>query len=203
MQPPMLAVADLSDLPRFNPDHRHPLWWGILGLIVIESMVVGSMIASYLYLGLSDPQWPPPRARELPLLWPSVDLALLLLSAVAMYWSTRAVNANRRWQTVAALTLAIALDALVLVFRWQQFEAFGFRWDDHAYGSIVWTMTGFHFMHVASAVVGTALVWLLAVVGYWTPQRQIGSVVDAMYWYFVSLIWIPMYATIYWLPRVL
>jgi cytochrome c oxidase subunit I+III len=199
----MVAVLDVRDWTRFNPNHKHPLWWGIFGLIAIESTVVACVIASYFYLRMLQRAWPPPGAADLPLLWPTVDLVLLLLSAAAMYWSTRTINRREYRNTLLALGLALVLDSIVLVLRWQQFQAFPFRWDDHAYGSIVWTLTGFHFVHVASAILGTMVVWVLALTRYWTPQRQLGSTVDAIYWYFVSLIWIPMYLVIYIAPRVL
>lgn len=197
------VALDVSGWPRFHPSHRHPLWWGILALIAIEATVVSCFITSYFYLRLIQPDWPPPGAgaEALPLFWPTVETGLLLASAGAMYWSTRAINKRRHRQTVIALSLALTLDSAVLVTRWQQLEQLPFRWDAHAYGSAVWTLSGFHFVHVASAVIGTTLVWLLALRRYWTPERQLGSTIDAMYWYFVSFVWIPIYLTIYWAPR--
>lgn len=201
--PPEVAL-DVRDWPRFHPTHKHPLWWGILALIAIETTVVACFITSYFYLRLVTPDWPPPGAgaEALPLFWPTVEVGLLLASAGAMYGSTQAINKNLNVQAAFALTLALALDCAVLATRWQQLDVLPFRWDDHAYGSAVWLLSGFHFVHVASAVIGTSLVWLLALLRYWTPQRQLGSTIDAMYWYFVSFIWIPIYFTIYWTPRV-
>ena len=58
-------------------------------------------------------------------------------------------------------------------------------------------------MTVSSAVVGTAAVGVLAMQGYFTEDRHIAVDVDAFYWYFVALAWIPLYGVIYWLPRML
>ncbi|GAP36158.1 cytochrome c oxidase subunit 3 [Piscinibacter sakaiensis] len=202
-EPTLVSVQDVGSWSRMAGDRRHPLWWGILGLMAVEGMVVASLIAGHLYLAALTPDWPPAGAGPLPLLLPTIDLGLLAASALAMFASTVAINRGRRGATLWTLALALVLDAAVLVLRWLQLEALPFRWDDHAYGSLVWTMTGFHFMHVASAVLGTAVVWWLAWVGHWTRERQLGSNIDAMYWYFVSALWVPLYAAIYLTPRVL
>ena len=93
--------------------------------------------------------------------------------------------------------------SIVLVLRSLELMAHDFAWDNHPYGSIVWTMTGFHFVHVVSAIVGTAAVTWLAWRGYFTRERQLGVVVDTLYWYFVAGIWIPLYLVLYWEPRLL
>jgi cytochrome c oxidase subunit I+III len=54
-----------------------------------------------------------------------------------------------------------------------------------------------------SAIVGTAAVTLLAWRGYFTKQRQLGVVVDTVYWYFVAGVWVPFYVVIYLTPRFL
>lgn len=197
------AIADVSDFPRVNADHRDPLWWGILGLIAVELTVVATFVVGYFYLRMGQPDWPPGGLEPPPLFWETINLGLLIASAVVMGWAGKQIQQGRQGRLVAGLIAAILLDGLVLVFRWFQFEAFGFRWDEHAYGSIVWTITGFHFTHVASAIVGTAVVAVLGIRGFWNQERQLAIVVDTMYWYFVSFAWIPLYLTIYWVERLL
>lgn len=197
------AAIDATDFPRNNSDQRHPLWWGVLGLITIELTVVAGFIVSYFYLRMGPPEWPPDGLEPPPLLWETLNTALLIASAAAIGWAGRGIARGSDRVLVIGLALAILLDSLVLVFRWLQFEAFTFRWDEHAYGSIVWTITGFHFVHVASAILGTAAIEVLALKGFWNEDRKRGVVIDTMYWYFVSFAWIPFYLTLYWTERVL
>ena len=68
---------------------------------------------------------------------------------------------------------------------------------------MLWTITGFHYTHVVSAILGTAVVSVLAWRGYFTPERQLGVVVDTLYWYFVAAVFLPIYLVLYWVPRVL
>lgn len=195
------AALDIGSLPRFNPDRRDPLWWGILGLVVIESTVFMTFIVSYFYLRTEEGPWPPAGVEPPPVLYPTINLFLLLGSVAAMWWAGRRAERNDQRGLVLGIGLSVLLACVVLVLRWLQFEALEFRWDEHAYGSMVWTMTGLHFFHVVATVLGTAAIGVLGALGYFGRDRRLAVVVDAMYWYFVALVWAPVYVVLYWMPR--
>lgn len=197
----VLGAIDMHEVTRFNPDQRSPVWWGILGLIAIEATVVATLITSYLYLAMTSKAWPPPGAEPPPLLWPSINVGLLLLSSGTMFWAGWGIRRGNQAILAIGVSASVALSCAVLVLRAFEFRAFDFDWTEHAYGSIVWTIAGFHFAHVVSIAIGSAVVALLAWMGYFTRQRQIGVVVDTMYWYFVSFAWIPLYLILFWVPR--
>lgn len=197
----LTAAVDVGSMTRFNPDHRAPLWWGVAGLIAIEATVVTMFIASYFYLAMRADIWPPADLAPPPLLWPTINVGLLFLSALTMFWAGRGINRDNQTVLTLGVSLSVILACVVLVLRSLEFAAFDFDWTDHAYGSIVWALAGFHFVHVASIVIGSAVVAILAGMGYFTKERQIGVVVDTNYWYFVVLAWIPLYFTLYWVPR--
>lgn len=194
------AAVDASRLSRFaNGDH--PLWWGVLGAVTIEFTVVGGLIGSYFYLRMRAPQWPPAGVDAPDLLLPTINIFLLLASAWTMWWAGRGANRNSRLVLTLGTGASVALATCVIALRTIQLHELNFRWDDHAYGSIFWAISGFHYIHVASAIVGTAAVTLLAGIGYFNKERQLGVVVDTLYWYFVAGIWIPLYLVLYWAPR--
>jgi cytochrome c oxidase subunit 3 len=197
------SAFNASHFSRSNSNRKAPLWWGIIGLIVIETTVVATFIASYFYLRMGAVVWPPPGVAPPDLLWPTINMIVLLASAAAMWAAGQAMNRNRKNLFSVLIALSLVLASSALVFRWQQFQDLDFRWDSHAYGSIVWTITGFHFIHVVSAVIGTAVVFILSLMKYFDKDRQLAVVVDTMYWYFVMFAWVPFYVVLYWGPRLL
>lgn len=197
------AVVDASSLERILPTRPHPLWWGISGLIVIESMVFASFLASYFYLRMWTPEWPPASVGQLPVLLPTINVLLLFGSSAGMIYSGHGAQRGDDRATWLGIAIAVALAIVVLGLRWWHLATIGFRWDSHAYGSMVWTLTCLHFTHVLASVLGTAAVGYLGWLGYFTQQRRLAVVADAMYWQFVVVIWLPVYVVIYWLPRLL
>lgn len=201
MTPP--AAVDAGALPRLFPETRpSPIWWGVVGLILIEATVFSAFIASYFYLRIVGGEWPPAADVAPPLLWPSVNTVLLLVSSGSMYWAGKLIKRGKVTAMTAAIFFSVALAGVVLILRGLELNEVEFTWNDHAYGSIYWTLMGLHFTHVTASLAGTAVVGVLGAMGYFTERRHLAVAVDSLYWYFVALIWVPVYAVLYWAPRV-
>jgi heme/copper-type cytochrome/quinol oxidase subunit 3 len=76
------------------------------------------------------------------------------------------------------------------------------NWDSNAYGSIVWVLLGLHTTHIITDLVDTIVLAALMFTRHGRNKRRFGDVQDnAMYWNFVVVTWLPIYACIYWIPR--
>ena len=197
---------DVTNWTRFHDDKKHPYWWGILGMIVIESTVILIFLASFFYLWVVNVStdrmgWPPEGTVLPPLLYPSLNIVLLGICAWSMWYGGVVMKRGRNIAFAWLVVLCCGCSALLLYFRWLQFEAFSFNWKENAYASFVWILTAFHFMHVAAGVLGTALIGWLAYKGYYTRQRMLGVTIDTIYWYYIAAGWLPIYFVLYWAPR--
>jgi cytochrome c oxidase subunit III len=192
---------DASQFSRFHSRTDAPVWWGIVGLIMIEMSVVVAFVISYLYLLLMSSQWPPVAHEVSSLTLPTATLVLLLISCFTMYMAGKEINRDHVRAFVLYTAASVLLACICLVLRWLQFEQFDFRWDSHVYGSLMWTISGFHFIHVVSAAIGTAVVAILGCYGFFNRNQKIAVVVDTLYWNFVAIAWIPFYIILYWVPR--
>jgi heme/copper-type cytochrome/quinol oxidase subunit 3 len=199
-----IAVLDVSRLPDAGARGHAPVWWGMVMLLVIETAVFGMLIVSYYYLKLGEPQWPPPGIPQPDLLLPSINTIVLLASSVSMHAADHAASEDDqpalRWGLLISLVLAITF----LVLKVVEYSGVSYRWDDHAYGSIVWTIIGFHSTHVLTLVLKTMVVGTLAWRGYFAHRRKlIGIQVNGLYWHFVVGVWVPLYLVLYWSPRLM
>ncbi|MEW5929891.1 MAG: cytochrome c oxidase subunit 3 [Gemmatimonadota bacterium] len=196
-------VLDVSEYPALVQGPRGGLWWGMMGLILIEVVVFTALISTYYYLKFLAPHWPPAGDPLPKLLLPTVNTVVLVGSSFAVYYadisiSERGDKRGLKIGLAASLLLGVVFLALKIV-EYSQVEYF---WDSHAYGSIVWTMVVFHSSHVLSVVLKTSAVLALAGHGHWTRERLQGIKVNGIYWHFVVVIWLPLYFTIYWSPRI-
>jgi cytochrome c oxidase subunit III len=97
-----------------------------------------------------------------------------------------------------------ALFGLVLLaIRVLEFGALNVKWDDNAYGSALWVLLGLHSAHLLTDVYDTIV--LAALFFFSKPiegKRHVDVAENGIYWYFVVYAWIPVYAVIYWVPRI-
>lgn len=197
------AVIDASHLPTLVAGSRAPIWWGMVMLLAIESAVIGTLVTSYFYLRLGQPEWPPPGVDPPKLMLPTLNTMVLLASSVPMYLADHGISLGRTRQLFWGMLGAIALGLVFLVLKYVEYSAVDYRWDDHAYGSIVWLIIGFHSAHVISVMLKSVVVAVLAHRGFFSQRRLIGVQVNGLYWHFVVAIWVPLYLVIYWAPRLL
>src|SRR6266508_941508 len=126
-----------------------------------------------------------------------VATALLVLSSFTFAAGLRGARAGRlgslrRWIVV---TIALALGFLGFqLFDWVQA---GFSVSSHAYGTMVYAMTGFHGLHVIAGVLLMLVVLGRMAQGAYRDGNVDGPEAVGYYWHFVDIVWIGLYATIF------
>ena len=65
------------------------------------------------------------------------------------------------------------------------------------YGSVFFLTTGFHGLHVIGGLI--AFIFLLArtTMSKFTPAQATAAIVVSYYWHFVDIVWIALFAVIY------
>ena len=195
------AVMDLRELPDHGFGSRSLTWWGTIGMFAIESMTLALGGAAYLYLMMQQPQWPP--NTPLPDLSVSSAVTLVfLLSLVPNLWlEKRAQKFDLRAVRIGLVVMSL-IGAVLLVMRLYEFSHLNVRWDWNAYGSAVWGLLGLHTVHVATDLVDTIVLAVLMFTPHGHKARRfVDSAENAMYWNFVVIAWLPVYAILYWVPR--
>lgn len=197
----MERAVDVSHLSPYNFGDQAPLWWGFWGIILIESTVFASLISSYYYLGLSYPELPPAGVKKPELLLPTISAVILFASSYPMYLADKGIQRGDKKALRINLLISIALAVVFLILKYVEYSSVEYRWDSHAYGSVVWAIVAFHSTHVLSLVLKTIFVSYLAWRGYFNRERRLGVTVNGIYWHFVVIVWLPLYLVLYWSPR--
>jgi heme/copper-type cytochrome/quinol oxidase subunit 3 len=203
-------VVDVSHLPRHGLDYQECIWWGNLLLIAIETTMFGLLAASYFYIFLYTSPWPPPRTAPPSTLFTAPDLLpgtitviLLVASCIPMFLADRAARHFEAKRVIFWLVVSALFGVAALVLRFYEFPAIHFRWDSNAYGSVVWFLLGFHLMHLSASIVETAMIASWNAVHGMDERRAVDTTVNAAYWYWMSLVWVPLYLIVYFAPRVM
>jgi heme/copper-type cytochrome/quinol oxidase subunit 3 len=194
--------VDVRDLPSFGFGHRSAMWWATAGLMLIEGTVFAIAVAMYFYLRDINAAWPldapPPEMR-----WGTANLAILLVSLAPNELAKRAAQRLDLPRCRLWLTICLAFSLAFLAVRGLEFAALNVKWYANAYGSIVWFLLGLHTTHLVTDTIDTAVLGVLLFAGPIEGRRFVDVSENALYWYFVVLSWIPIYAVVYLAPRAL
>lgn len=201
-------VLNVSGLPAHGFDTKEPLWWGNLLLLTIETMTFVIAGAAYFYVIQNFNVWPPPRTEANSLLDPlpglanpTANLILLIISALVMVWVDRSARRGNERAVKIGLPLCLLINLGSITLRGFEFMSIHVRWNSNAYGSVVWAILILHLMHL---IVETAEAFILCVYLFnrpFDPRHRLDITVLAVYWYWVTVIWIPLYIILYIGPR--
>jgi cytochrome c oxidase subunit 3 len=195
-------IVDASVLPSHAFGHRSMMWWGVMGMIAIEGTVFALAIAVYLYVRKDFTEWPPV-ARPPELFWGTLNTLILIVSMVPNQWAKRAAERYDSRKVKWALVACLIFSAAFLLVRVFEFGSLNCRWDSNAYGSAIWMLLGLHTLHLLTDTYDTAVLTALMWFGPVEDKRFVDVSESAVYWYFVVLAWLPIYAIIYFGARLL
>ena len=194
------AALDVSALPSFAFSHRSLMWWGTAGMMAIEGCAFALAAVMLLYLRVHAPVWPlstlPPE-----LLWGSLNTVVMLTSLLPNHFTKQSAEKLDLQRTRIGMLLCLLWSAAFLGVRWLEFEHLNCRWDDDAYGSIVWLLMGLHTAHLVTDFGDSAVLSVLLFKRPLPARRFVDVSESAVYWYFVVLAWLPIYALVYLLPQ--
>jgi cytochrome c oxidase subunit III len=186
-------------LPVGSAGERSSGWLGCLMLISTEGALFGYLIFSYLYLAAQSPQhWPPEGQPKLG--WSSANTLILLSSSVFVWLCERCVRRRRVRLGVASMAIAVVLGVVFVGIQLHE-------WNDHPYGiaanlygSLYFTITGFHMAHVLVGLVILTLLGTWTGLGYFDARRCAALTIGGLYWHFVDVVWLFIFTTLYLTP---
>jgi cytochrome c oxidase subunit 3 len=192
------ATIEVGHLPTHAFGPRDPLWWGLMGMVLVETLGFAMIATTYFYVRGNFVHWPPTPMSHQSLLCAAIGTVSVLASGVATHFTNRAaLRADIRGiQIWVGVTLLLSL--IFLAARAYEIQGLPFGWDRHAYGSAFWLLLGMHTFHGITGTLETSLLF-----AYFVGHRPIEEkyLVDAhtsgLYWYFVVLTWIPIGAILY------
>jgi cytochrome c oxidase subunit III len=196
------AELDVSRLPTYAFGHHSLMWWGTLGMILIEATVFLMAIVTYFYLRELTPEWPPAGAPPA-LLFGTINTLVLLLSAIPNQWTKHVAEKQDLRKVRIGLVTCLAFSAVFLIVRALEFGALNTRWDQNAYGSAVYALMVLHTIHLITDVIDSIVLAVLMFTGPLEGRRFVDVSENALYWWFVVGSWLPIYATVYLAPRFL
>jgi cytochrome c oxidase subunit 3 len=172
---------------------------GMLLFIASEAMLFGAFFTAYFFIRVVNPDaqpWPL-EPFHLPVFVAGVNTAVLLTSSFTMHWALQAIKRGNRTGLKAGLLLTFLMGLAFLLTQMLEYARIGFNPSDGAFGTIFFGLTGLHGAHVAVGLTLLGVATVRAFRGHYTAEHHHGVELPGIYWHFVDVMWIVVYATIY------
>jgi heme/copper-type cytochrome/quinol oxidase subunit 3 len=172
--------------------------------IASETAVFACFLASYYYLRFIHRTPWPPAGDPLPhLFWATLGTAVLVASALPLFAANRAAARERSGGAGALIVVVWLMGAFFMLAQFLDWtgEYPSTTLSKDAYGSLFYTLAGLHLAHI---VLG--LFMLINLIARALPVsaghlRKGPLGVVSMYWYFLVVIGVAIYLTLYLFPR--
>ena len=175
-------------------------WWGMLTLILTEAFLFAYLLFSYYYFAVQYGRpWLPAELPSFRLSAPNT--AILIVSSIAVWFGERGARQGSRWRLVLGLAAGLVLGAVFVGIQFREWMDKPFGLASHSYGSLYFTITGFHMAHVAAGLLVLAALLLWSALGYFDRARMAPVTIGAIYWHFVDAVWLTLFFTFYITPR--
>jgi len=187
-----------------TPTVQIGLRYGMIFFIASEVMFFVAWFWAYfdasLFPGIvAGGVWPPVGIETFdPWHVPFVNTLILLLSGTTVTWAHHALAEGDRETVKKALWLTVILGASFTGFQIYEYVHATFAFAGHIYGSTFYMATGFHGFHVLIGTIFLAVCLGRVYKGHFKPDHHFGFEAAAWYWHFVDVVWLFLFAAIYW-----
>jgi cytochrome c oxidase subunit III len=167
-----------------------------------ELMFFAALFAMYFSIRAAAPEMWEKHTEVLNIPYATTFTVILVLSSVTCQLGVFAaekgdVFALRRWFTITFVMGLIFVLGQANEYRNLVHEGVTINGD--GYGSMFYLTTGFHGLHVTGGLIAFIIYMIRTTMGRFTPAQATSAIVVSYYWHFVDVVWIALFAIIYWL----
>ena len=185
---------------------------GIWVFLATEVLFFGGLILAYCVYRIGDPAGFAEAARHTKIVIGTINTALLLTSSFLVAWAVTVARLNAGRLAAMLLWGAALLGLGFLVLKGVEYKL---EYDEHLlpgsdfaasglrapaaflFFSIYLVATALHALHVAVGIAAIGIVGLRASQGAYSASYHAPITVTGLYWHFVDVVWIFLFALIY------
>jgi cytochrome c oxidase subunit 3 len=190
----------------------NPALLGMWVFLATEVMFFGVLFTGYAVYRISYPDAFAFGSKNLHLAIGAINTAVLLTSSFTIVLALHAAEAGKQTSLERMILATMALGILFLALKGYEYfltyeEGFvpgihftytrEFARPVQIFFSLYFAMTGMHALHMLIGITLLALVWRWARRGDFSPASFGWVEITALYWHFVDIIWVFLFALLY------
>jgi heme/copper-type cytochrome/quinol oxidase subunit 3 len=171
-----------------------------MGLFIVsEAFFFVLLILAYVYFRSTAPD----AMRSATILDPKqtgIYTALLIASSISIWFADRTNHRGSRSGMCASLIITVVLGGAFLFGQAKEYARLlgdQVTISRNLFGTTFFTLTGFHGLHVLLGLTMLAVILGLTLAGDFPNTRSSAVGTVSLYWHFVDVVWIVIFATVY------
>lgn len=142
--------------------------------------------------------WPPVNIHTLnPLGVPFLNTSILILSGFSITWTHYNIISKQYDNAIIGFCTTLSLALLFTLLQIGEYLEAPFNITDGIYGSVFYSLTGLHGLHVIIGTIFIGVCFVRFIFGHFTPIHHIGFELASWYWHFVDIVWLFLFAFVY------
>lgn len=176
---------------------------GFLLFLITEIMLFASFFWAFFHSSLSPAveqggMWPPIGINPVnPWAIPLLGSSVLLGSGFVLTLAHHATIAGKKDLTLIALLITIIQGTLFLVLQFNEYTYGEFTISDSVFGSVFYSTTGLHAIHVIVGVLFLAISWIRLYIDSITSEHHQGYEFAIYYFHLVDVVWLAVFFVYY------
>ena len=167
-------------------------WWGMWFLILSNSMLFAYLFFAYFWYAIQ------PQANWIPggppgFFYPGLQCATALLGCVSAWFAERSIRGNVLPATLIGLGVTVILGAGFISLQFLSWFSKPFTFTTNTYSSIYFLITGVHLTHFVVGWLMFLVLFLWTALGYFDRGRHVPIMVGALYWYWLTAVWLAVF----------
>jgi len=166
-----------------------------------ECLLFGGLITTYILYRQPLEGPTPEEIFDIP--FTSTSSFVLLMSSLTMVLAVSAIERGDHQRLRVWVAATAALGATFIAGQVYEFTVFyreGLGFTTSRFSSAFYTLTGFHGVHVTIGIIMLMSMLLLSLRGKLPEHRSETVEVVGLYWHFVDIVWILIFAVVYLVP---
>jgi len=191
----------------FQGNHTKKVQFGLkMGMILFicsEIMFFFSFFWCFFHISLAPSIWigsiwPPAGLKYISFLdIPLLNTVILLSSGISLTWSHRIFLNKKLIDAFNGLFITILWGLFFTYVQSWEYNSTTFTINDSVYGSIFFTLTGFHGFHVILGFSLLIVCLIRLLFKHFTAKQHVGFECSIWYWHFVDIVWLFLYFIVY------
>lgn len=174
--------------------------WLFLGS---ECLLFGGLLTTYLIYKDPLPGQGPTREDVFDIPFTSASSFVLLMSSLTMVLAVAAIERGDHHRLRVWIGATAVLGATFIAGQVYEFTAFyneGLGYTTSRFSSAFYSLTGFHGVHVTVGIIMLMSLLLMSLRGNLPEHRSETVEIVGLYWHFVDVVWILIFAVVYLIP---